>query len=254
MSTTLGVEAVSTRGHGVVLFVVRVVRDMSVSFTAGSLLSIAVSHLPLTFAEKPQPGYHFLVESQDGPPSWDCTETISVAINFGTLSKDKARSAGSDLIASMNELEHRSAFRFDVVGTTESIPMRSWGFDYVRGKPFAKLVIFFGKENQSDLFEKGSAAMGGAFYSKVGGNQRFFAGYMLVDTNDLDDYAPGVGYRSRQALFTHELLHVLGLGHSADVDSVLQPKISMSSGTLGRSDQQGLDELSSLGCGTTTDQ
>ena len=65
----------------------------------------------------------------------------------------------------------------------------------------------------------------------------------------LSDYRPGSGYLSRQALFTHELLHALGLDHVENHPrSILNEKISQSIGTIGPGDIAGMAALGELAC------
>ena len=73
-------------------------------------------------------------------------------------------------------------------------------------------------------------------------------GYVMVDVERLSDYRLGSGYLSRQALFTHELLHAIGLDHVNDPRSILREKISQSIGTIGPGDIAGMAALGELAC------
>ncbi len=149
------------------------------------------------------------------------------------------------------ELNDRSLFRLYLMGQTTVVPSTQWAKDWDRHVPAARVVISFGDATDTDLFEPGAAAVGGLFARRTPiGDLRAFAGYVYVHTAHLGDYQPGRGYLSRVALFTHELLHVLGLGHvhPSHADSILNPSLNDSYGRLGPGDIAGLRRLAEIGC------
>jgi len=137
------------------------------------------------------------------------------------------------------------------MGQTTAVPSMQWSEEWDTYAPAARVVVSFGDATDTDLFEPGAAAMGGLFARRTPiGEPRAFAGFVYVHTAHLGDYQPGRGYLSRVALFTHELLHVLGLGHvhPSHADSILTPSLSDSYGRLGPGDIAGLGRLAEIGC------
>jgi len=112
------------------------------------------------------------------------------------------------------------------------------------------LLFAFVRQGQSDLLPSLAAAAGGGVWQHDSKQNRPITkiGYVLVDINRLSDYQPGSGYLSREALFTHELLHSVGLDHVNDPSSLLNTKISQSFGTIGSGDIAGLKALGDLAC------
>jgi len=71
----------------------------------------------------------------------------------------------------------------------------------------------------------------------------------MLDARALEDLTPGSGPRSHQALITHELLHALGVGHTGDPTSIMQPALQSDTGALADVDIASLARLNLGGCG-----
>ena len=195
---------------------------------------------------------YVLFEYPDGShPVWDCSDPIGVAVNLRNIPTAEHRSLVADLAAAIEDIHEHSAFRFTLVGHTDAVPTTRWAREWHQHSPAARVVVSFGDATDTNLFEPGAAAMGGVFARRtLAGETRAHAGYVYVHTAHLGDYRPGRGYLSRVGLFTHELLHVLGLGHvhPSHADSILTPNLSSSYGRLGPGDEAGLTRLAELGC------
>jgi hypothetical protein len=172
-------------------------------------------------------------------------------VNLRNIPAAEHRSLVADLVAAMEDIDEHSAFRFTLMGHTDAVPTTRWASQWHEHSPAARVVVSFGDATDTDLFEPGAAAMGGVFARRTpAGEMQAHAGFVYVHTAHLGDYRPGRGYLSRVALFTHETLHVLGLGHvhPSYADSILTPNLSSSYGRLGPGDKAGLTRLAELGC------
>jgi hypothetical protein len=188
--------------------------------------------------------YRFLTTHNGRPATWRCDQTIDVAVRRGGVGDDVI----ADLTAAMDTLSSVSRFSFRYVGETDVVPDRR--FDSWRtSRVDADVVVAFVERSESDLLAGHAAANGGGDWRADGGVPYYTSGSVVVDAAKLGDYQPGAGFMSRQALFTHELAHVLNLSHIEHPESVLTSKISDSYGRLGAGDIAGLNHLSALACG-----
>ena len=224
------------------------------------LITIAVAALSLTswmakaeLLEAPAPiggdPYEFLAD--DGVPSvWACDEVISVAVNLGELQPDERHHAVAAVSASIQEISRHTPFQMRMVGETSRIPTSRWGARMLSGRIGPDVIVYVGDPSVSDLWIPGSAAVGGHFHESLSdGVNRARAGFVIVDSQQLEYLRPGIGRLSRTALFIHEFLHVLGLAHTRHDASMMAPRLEDSKGVLGGGDIAGLHHLADLGCG-----
>jgi len=157
----------------------------------------------------------------DNPESaWDCSRPILVAVNVTLVDSNDRDSVLVDLNATLKEISSRSPFTFVNIGPTNAIPTEKWSADAARSDDGPDVVVFFG--NETDLMVAGAAAVGGAYrITDLDGSGYLRSGFVIINLLYFDDYQSGDGYLSRQALFAHELLHVLGLDHNERPDSVM---------------------------------
>jgi len=199
--------------------------------------------------------YELLTTNAGRPAAWDCRVPINVVVNLDEVPAADRVDIEKDLIGAIADINVNGPFVMQLVGHTHFVLSPDWPKerDQVPGRP---AVIVHVARNSNFLPGKEKvAALGGSFSHPASGPfDESHAGYVWVDLDDLGDYLPGSGWMSRQALFTHELLHVLGLGHVHNADSVLTPHISESNGHIGRGDRAGLRRLANGKCTTASGQ
>jgi len=195
--------------------------------------------------------YHILPGFDNPESAWDCSRIIRVAINATQVPSNDRDSVLVDLNATLNEISSRSPFTFVNVGPTSAIPTWRWLADAATSDEGPDVVVFFGYAHQTDLMEVSSAGVGGAYrITGPDGDFHLRSGVVVINLLQFfDSFQSGSGYFSRQTLFTHELLHVLGLAHNERPDSVMTSRISNSYGRLGSGDVEGLAHQGRIGCG-----
>ena len=183
--------------------------------------------------------------------AWPCDLPIRVAVNLESIPERERAGILEDVLSAMDDISTQSRFRFQFIGLTTAIPSMSWAGTWSAQTPAAQVVVAFGDGRDTDLIRPNAAGMGGYFYADdPQDGLQIIAGYVYVHTKHLADYRPGRGFMSRVALLTHELLHVLGLGHvhPARSESVMTPRLSVSRGDLGPGDRAGLSRLAEISC------
>lgn len=194
-------------------------------------------------------GFSLLRVNGEGPAAWDCSRPIGVALNASTLSPSERELLRQDVESAFAEIAKVSSFRFVLRGDTDLVPNSSWGSKWYSLAPQTPVVIAVVAEGDSDLaFTDASASGGGFTKPDVSDRLRITAGFVLLHLDEFNNYRPGSGFMSRQALLLHELLHVLNVGHSEHSSSVMTPSLADSYGTLGPSDVAALKDLSRTGC------
>lgn len=230
------------------------------SFVADAL---AVAALPLGFIGwrfvddglAPQPSqfapYVVTHSSSQGSVGWDCHRPIGVAVNLDQIAKAERLEVLDDVQAVFSLIRQNSPFDFRIVGETSFIPSALQDPGFRLAATGAPVVLFFGLANQTDLDLPGALATGGSI-SEVDreGTEHLVSGVVFVDVALSDMYRAGSGYMSRQGLLMHEFLHVLGLGHTQNPGSIMNPFLDRSPGELGAGDLLGLAELARAGCGS----
>jgi hypothetical protein len=216
-----------------------------------SVLGWTVKAVPLAAAREVKGEPYVLIDHGTGSPvAWDCSQPIRVAVNSNALPTGLRREVIGELAAVLRTISSHSPFALSLAGSTDRVPSTQWGSQWLSDQSEPPVIFFVGDPSRSDLWRPGRAAVGGSFGVRQGDQRtEAMAGYVVISVDHLHDYFPGHGYRSRGALFTHELLHVLGLDHTDHPTSMMTPRISDGSGEMGDGDLAGLRRLAAIGCG-----
>jgi hypothetical protein len=189
--------------------------------------------------------YAFLTDHRGTPAAWDCSRPIEVAVRRHGV--DDA--VLDDVFAAMDLIAEHSQFEFRFVGFTDAVPDSTFDDWWSTAVPAAPVVVAFVDAGESDLLGGKASANGGGDWSLNGGRPQYTSGSVLVDVEKLRVFSAGSGFKSRQGLFAHELLHVLNLAHVEDPNSLMAKHLDHSFGQIGPGDIAGLAHLGRLGCG-----
>jgi hypothetical protein len=224
-------------------------------FAAVMFFGVRYTSFSYTTATAPSPvryesghPYRFLVQDGEIPAAWDCSTPITFSVDLSALAPELRPAVIHDLLASAATISANSSFRLVYTGEASGVPARNWGEAWSKRSPKADIAVAFTHPGGSDLLVDYAAASGGNYFKDTAAGRVLFAGYVVVDVEHLDDYTPGAGFLSYQALFTHELLHVINLDHVDDPESLMTERISYSNGSLGSGDRAALAVLSERGC------
>jgi hypothetical protein len=182
------------------------------------------------------PGYSFARVQRDGvsPVTWRCDETISVVVN-----PEGAPADYEELVdAAIVRVNAASGFRFEVVGETSERDF----LDRSQGP----VLLGFADEDEVTELAGDVAGIGGSVYALPAGPGRVTAvgGVVALDTDVVDDDVP---FEYAEAVLVHELVHVLGLGHTEAAGELMQATGSGQT-ELGPGDRAGLAHLREAAC------
>ncbi len=220
---------------------------ISLSFGGGAASSLVAKAIAKQSSFSSQ--YRFLIFENSTPSAWSCDAVITIRVNIEQLSPHLRQEVLHEIQGAVDVINRHARLTFVLGGTTSLIPTKATSQSELITSPNT-LLFSFVRQGQSDLLPSLAAAAGGGVWQHDPKQNRPITkvGYVLIDINRLGDYRPGTGYLSREALFTHELLHSVGLDHVNDPSSLLNTKISESIGTLGSVDIAGLQGLGDLAC------
>ena len=182
------------------------------------------------------PGYTFARVQRDGvsPVTWRCDDTIPVLVNPDGAPRDYEELVES----SISRVNDASGFRFEVVGETSDRDF----LDRSQGP----VLLGFADEDEVPELAGDVAGIGGSVYALPAGPGRVTAvgGVVALDTDVVTDDVPT---RYAEAILVHELLHVLGLGHT-DAPGELMRATGTGQTELGPGDLAGLAHLREAAC------
>ena len=189
--------------------------------------------------------YAFITSDAGYPATWPCRAGHTLGVNLEAVAAVARPGIERDLTAAVAAIEAVSNQRFTLRIVRGTVPTRAWGAA-TNDRSGVDILFAVGDARATDLSLPDTAASGGVFSD----NGVIHAGYVYIDTAQLDAYTPGTGPGSRVALFTHELLHALNLDHVSDPTSVMVSRISAGSGKIGFGDIAGLAALDTAACRT----
>lgn len=181
-------------------------------------------------------GYTYLITTRSGSPiTWPCAGTIAIEVNPENAPKGYGELLAS-AIATVNE---SSGFTFEVVGETDDREFAD--------KRVGSVLVGWADADEVSELSGPTAGLGGATYTQgPGGGGHAIGGTVVLDTD-----LPGGWLRDksgdRELILTHELIHVLGLGHSADPTQLMAAE-HRDQVQLGDGDRAGLAALREEAC------
>lgn len=180
-------------------------------------------------------GYTFMEVTDDGSPvTWACGAEISVEVNPAG-----APDGYAELVAAaVSRVNEASGFTFVVAGETDD---RSF-LDRGRGP----VLVGWADEQEVPELAGTTAGLGGSTYVVgPGGDARSVGGMVVLDTDMPGGWLRGL---DEEVVLVHELVHVLGLGHSDDADSLMAAE-NAGQAEFTDADLDGLAALEQAACG-----
>jgi len=224
---------------------------LTIGITAGSLAGWLTSGYlegrssPAHASSAP---YDLLEPTPGVVAAWDCSWPIPVKVNLGRLDPDLVSVAMDGLTRATRLIDSESSFEFDLVGSTDWVPSKS-GLTTPGQTPGSdSVVVFFGVLGDTDLLTDPRAIATGGVAAISDESSRATGGYVVVNVDSIRRIGVDSDSGEMERLFTHELLHVLGLGHVDRRSSVMFPTLHPGRGEIGDGERAGLLELARIGC------
>lgn len=179
------------------------------------------------------PGYTFLATTSTGAPiTWACEEPIEIVVN-----PQGAPRGYADMVSSaVDRVSQASGFEMVITGETDDRTFADRGAGPV--------LVGWADEGEVPALTGYTAGVGGATYIEAGGGGRAVGGMVVLDTDVFD-------WRLRsaagEAIIMHELIHVLGLGHT-EHGAELMAATHRGQTELGEGDLAGLQALRQAAC------
>lgn len=180
-------------------------------------------------------GYTYLHTTPSGTPvTWACGAEIEVLVN-----PQGAPQGYPDLVAAaVDTVNGAGGSTFVVTGETDDREFT--------GRQRGPVLLGWADEEEVPALAGEVAGLGGPVYlTGPGGGGRAVGGMVVIDTDLPRGWLRGV---DEEAVIAHELLHVLGLGHTDDPDQLMADRHTGQDG-LGEGDLAGVAALQEAACG-----
>lgn len=179
-------------------------------------------------------GYSFISTTSSGAPlTWACEARIEVLVN-----PEGAPDGYADLVASaVATVGEATSFSLVVAGETDDRDFLERG----RGP----VLLGWADEDEVAQLAGATAGIGGASYvTGPNGGGRAVGGMVVLDRDLPRGFFGGI---DEEVVLVHELLHVLGLGHTDDPEQLMAAEHTGQRG-LGDGDLSGLAALEAAAC------
>lgn len=182
-------------------------------------------------------GYAFMqIDSSGDPITWACEERIEIVVNPEGAPREYAEMVES----AVSQVNGATTFEFVVTGETDDRDF------FGRGR--GPVLLGWADEEELSELAGPTAGLGGSSYVLgPGGEARAVGGMVVVDKD-----SPGGGWFrggiDQEVIIAHELIHVLGLGHTEQADQLMAAENSGQL-ELGEGDLAGLAALEDAACG-----
>ena len=186
--------------------------------------------------------YSFTHTSGGAPVTWATCEPLRVIINPANGPEEGV----DEVLAAMDALTQASGIAFEYVGVTDADP-----FGWARantGRTGSDPHIIVGWGTLPD--DVGPDAVGRTSTLFSEDYSRILSAEVTFDAGSEPGRGNGLGtYRSRTALYAHELAHALGLGHpDSDAHQLMSAKQTLTNVDFGAGDLNGLAILGQATC------
>lgn len=182
-------------------------------------------------------GYSFMQLTADADPvTWECGQEIELVVNPEGAPDGYAETVER----AVSQVNAASSFSFVVTGETEDREF------FGRGR--GPVLLGWADETEVPELAGPTAGLGGSAYvSGPGGGARAVGGMVVVDSEAPEGGWFRVGI-DQEIIIVHELIHVLGLGHTDQSDQLMAAENS-GQDDLGAGDLAGLAALEDAACG-----
>ncbi|MDP9822266.1 hypothetical protein J2S59_002075 [Nocardioides massiliensis] len=183
----------------------------------------------------------------DGGARWNPCRTITWAYNPARQTYD----ALGDVKRSFDLVSAQTGIQFVYLGLSDRVPVAATGTP----TPGAAIHVAWATRHQIPAFQGSTVGLGGstAVYRgrpDLDASYEVVDGYLLFSTHP--PLRPGfdvAGTATWGQVMTHELLHVLGLGHARGAEQLMAPGVSALNHRLGAGDLTGMTRVGATrGC------
>lgn len=194
--------------------------------------------LPEVAAADEPGGYTFLAVNDDGGPvRYDPCLALDYYINPARM----PRGGESAIHASARTVSEHSGLALQYRGQTTATP-DTWP----DGLPGQAILFSWATAAQDPALAGFTLGYAGSVAHGVPGDRRYVYGRVVLDAEDLD-VMPLRRQHAIESVATHELAHVIGLGHVDDARQLMAPTYQLQP-RLGEGDVAGLARVGAGGC------
>lgn len=188
--------------------------------------------------------YRFSLVTSDGSPvAYAACRPVELVVN-----PDGGPPGGDDLVDEAAEaVSDASGLTVEVVGESDARPGSDRELVTASGGWPPSLVAWSDPE-ESPRLDGAVAGYAGSAWSKHDGDTTYVSGAVTFDAPQVEDLVVGGQWEAARGIVTHELAHLLGLGHVDDPTQLMYPQAQLDVTTLQDGDEAGLAALGDGPC------